>query len=117
MTETDSGLAYTDHVVGTGAQPETGDTVVVHYTGWLQEKGEKGRKFDSSLDRGDPLRFPLGVGRVIRGWDEGLSTMKVGGKRTLVIPPQLGYGASGAGGVIPPHAVLIFDVELVDIEK
>ncbi len=88
----------------------------MHYTGWLYENGTKGAKFDSSLDRGEPFEFPLGAGRVIKGWDEGVAGMKVGGKRTLIIPPQLGYGARGAGGVIPPNATLLFDVELLDVK-
>lgn len=116
-TETASGLKFVDTSTGDGAMPKTGDTVVVHYTGWLSDDGQRGRKFDSSVDRGKPFRFPLGLGRVIKGWDEGVASMKVGGKRTLIIPPQLGYGARGAGRVIPPHAVLIFDVELLDIAK
>ena len=95
---------------------EPGQTCVMHYTGWLYENGAKGKKFDSSVDRGQPFEFPIGAGRVIKGWDEGVATMKVGGKRTLIIPPQLGYGARGAGGVIPPNATLIFDVELLGCE-
>ncbi|MFL9826131.1 FKBP-type peptidyl-prolyl cis-trans isomerase [Rhodoplanes sp. SY1] len=113
---TASGLTITDTTVGTGATPERGQTCVMHYTGWLFENGGKGKKFDSSVDRGQPFSFPLGMGRVIKGWDEGVATMKVGGKRTLVIPPELGYGARGAGGVIPPNATLIFDVELLDVK-
>jgi peptidylprolyl isomerase len=109
---TDSGLKYIDTVEGTGATPQTGQTVVVHYTGTLED----GTKFDSSRDRNQPFKFPIGAGRVIRGWDEGLSTMKVGGQRRLIIPPELGYGSRGAGGVIPPNATLIFDVELLGIE-
>jgi peptidylprolyl isomerase len=116
MTKTPSGLQYEDTKVGTGASPKTGQTCVMHYTGWLWENGEKGKKFDSSVDRGTPFKFQIGRGMVIKGWDEGVSTMKVGGKRTLLIPPQLGYGARGAGGVIPPNATLLFDVELLGIE-
>jgi peptidylprolyl isomerase len=113
---TPSGLKIIDTKVGTGATPKQGQTCVMHYTGWLYENGAKGRKFDSSVDRGQPFEFPLGVHRVIAGWDEGVATMKVGGKRTLIIPPELGYGARGAGGVIPPNATLIFDVELLDVK-
>lgn len=116
MTVTPSGLEYTDTVVGTGASPTTGQTCVMHYTGWLREGGVKGKKFDSSLDRGKPFEFPIGMGRVIKGWDEGVASMKVGGKRTLVIPAELGYGSRGAGGVIPPGATLIFDVELLGLK-
>ncbi len=112
---TETGLKYIDTEAGSGATPEKGQKLSMHYTGWLYEDGKKGAKFDSSVDRGKPFVFPIGVGMVIRGWDEGVSTMKVGGKRTLIIPPQLGYGARGAGGVIPPNATLIFDVELLDI--
>ncbi len=113
---TASGLKIIDTVVGTGATPKTGQTCVMHYTGWLYEDGKKGQKFDSSVDRGKPFQFQIGVGQVIGGWDEGVATMKVGGKRTLIIPPDLGYGARGAGGVIPPNATLIFDVELLGVE-
>ncbi len=113
---TPSGLQMTDTAVGKGAQPKQGQTAVVHYTGWLYTNGQKGQKFDSSVDRGQPFEFPVGAGRVIRGWDEGVASMKVGGKRTLVIPPELGYGARGAGGVIPPNATLIFDVELLGVK-
>ena len=113
---TPSGLKITDSKVGTGASPKTGQTVVVHYTGWLYENGAKGKKFDSSVDRGEPFEFPIGTHRVIPGWDEGVATMKIGGKRTLIIPPELGYGARGAGGVIPRNATLIFDVELIGIK-
>lgn len=116
MTTTSSGLQYEDTVVGTGATPKTGQTCVMHYTGWLYKDGEKGAKFDSSLDRGKPFEFPIGMGRVIKGWDEGVATMKIGGKRTLIIPPELGYGARGAGGVIPPNATLMFDVELLGVK-
>ncbi len=113
---TPSGLKIIDTKVGTGATPRRGQTCVMHYTGWLYENGAKGKKFDSSRDRGQPFEFPLGMRRVIAGWDEGVATMKVGGQRTLVIPPELGYGARGAGGVIPPNATLIFDVELLDVK-
>src|SRR3977135_1299470 len=100
---TSSGLQITDSKIGTGATPRAGQTCVMHYTGWLYQNGAKGQKFDSSLDRGQPFEFPIGQKRVIGGWDEGVATMKVGGKRTLIIPPELGYGARGAGGVIPPN--------------
>ncbi|HEY6837843.1 MAG TPA: FKBP-type peptidyl-prolyl cis-trans isomerase [Geobacteraceae bacterium] len=110
---TPSGLSYQDLVVGTGPAPVPGKAVKVHYTGWLTN----GTKFDSSLDRGTPFEFVIGAGQVIPGWDEGVMTMKVGGKRKLIIPPQLGYGSAGAGGVIPPNATLIFDVELISVEK
>lgn len=113
---TASGLKIEDTKEGTGASPKTGQTCVMHYTGWLYENGQRGRKFDSSVDRNEPFAFSIGVGQVIKGWDEGVSTMKVGGKRTLIIPPEMGYGARGAGGVIPPNATLIFDVELLGIE-
>ena len=113
---TASGLQIIDTVEGTGATPKTGQTCVMHYTGWLYNNGIKGQKFDSSVDRNEPFEFPIGRGRVIKGWDEGVATMKVGGKRTLIIPPALGYGASGAGGVIPPNAVLMFDVELLGVK-
>ena len=113
---TSSGLQIIDTKPGTGAAPRTGQTVSVHYTGWLYVNGAKGQKFDSSVDRNEPFEFPVGAGRVIRGWDEGVGSMKVGGKRTLIIPPQLGYGARGAGGVIPPNATLIFEVELLDVK-
>ncbi|MDF5733119.1 MAG: FKBP-type peptidyl-prolyl cis-trans isomerase [Rhizonema sp. PD38] len=109
---TPSGLKYVEIKEGTGATPKPGQTVVVHYTGTL----ENGTKFDSSRDRNDPLKFKIGVGQVIKGWDEGLSTMKVGGRRNLIIPPELGYGSRGAGGVIPPNATLLFDVELLKIQ-
>lgn len=108
-----SGLKYHDEVVGTGPEPKAGQQVTVQYTGWLDENGKKGRKFDSSRDRNQPFSFAIGAGQVIRGWDEGVMSMKTGGKRTLIIPPELGYGARGAGGVIPPNATLIFDVELL----
>ena len=113
---TASGLQITDGKVGTGATPKPGQTCVMHYTGWLYENGVKGKKFDSSVDRNEPFEFPIGQKKVIAGWDEGVATMKVGGKRTLIIPPQLGYGARGAGGVIPPNATLIFEVELLDVK-
>jgi FKBP-type peptidyl-prolyl cis-trans isomerase len=108
---TSSGLMYSDQVVGTGAEAVAGKTVDVHYTGWLTN----GKKFDSSVDRGQPFSFPLGAGRVIKGWDEGVQGMKVGGKRKLTIPSELGYGSRGAGGVIPPNATLVFDVELLGV--
>ena len=108
---TSSGLQYIDLKVGTGATAQAGQTVTVHYTGWL----ENGKKFDSSVDRGQPFSFPLGAGRVIQGWDEGVQGMKVGGKRKLIIPSNLGYGARGAGGAIPPNATLIFEVELLGV--
>ena len=110
-------LVKTDTGVGKGKEAVAGKTVVVHYTGWLHEasaKDKRGKQFDSSVGRG-PFSFPLGAGRVIKGWDEGVAGMKVGGKRTLVIPPDLGYGAHGAGGVIPPNATLVFDVELISV--
>ncbi len=113
------GSKMTDVKEGTGAEAVAGKTVVVHYTGWLYDESaadHKGKKFDSSRDRGDPFDFPLGGGRVIKGWDQGVAGMKVGGQRTLVIPPEMGYGARGAGGVIPPNATLVFDVELLDVK-
>jgi peptidylprolyl isomerase len=113
---TASGLQITDSKVGAGASPKTGQICVMHYTGWLYQNGAKGQKFDSSVDRGQPFEFPIGTGRVIKGWDEGVADMKVGGKRTLIIPPALGYGARGAGGVIPPNATLLFEVELLAIK-
>ncbi len=109
---TDSGLKYVDVKVGTGEAAQKGDTVEVHYTGWLKD----GKKFDSSKDRGQPFVFPLGAGRVIKGWDEGVQGMKVGGTRKLIIPPELGYGARGAGNVIPPNAELTFEVELLKVQ-
>ncbi len=108
---TASGLQYVDQTVGTGAAPRAGQTAVVHYTGWLAD----GKKFDSSRDHGQPFEFAVGQGNVIKGWDEGVATMKVGGKRKLIIPPDLGYGARGAGGVIPPNATLTFEVELLSV--
>ena len=113
---TASGLQIVDTKPGTGASPRPNQTVVVHYTGWLYVNGAKGKKFDSSVDRNEPFEFPVGAGRVIKGWDEGVGSMKVGGKRTLIIPPELGYGARGAGGVIPPNATLMFDVELLAVK-
>jgi peptidylprolyl isomerase len=113
---TASGLQIIDTKAGTGASPKTGQICVMHYTGWLYENGVKGKKFDSSVDHGSPFEFPIGTHRVIAGWDEGVATMKVGGKRTLIIPPALGYGAQGAGSAIPPNATLIFDVELLGIK-
>ena len=113
---TQSGLQITDSKIGTGATPQPGQTCVMHYTGWLYQNGAKGKKFDSSLDRGQPFEFPLGKHQVIPGWDEGVASMKVGGKRTLIIPPELGYGARGAGGAIPPNATLIFDVEVLEVK-
>jgi peptidylprolyl isomerase len=113
---TASGLQIIDIKEGTGASPKPGQTCVMHYTGWLYENGQKGKKFDSSVDRNEPFDFPIGMGRVIKGWDEGVASMKVGGKRTLIIPPALGYGARGAGGVIPPNATLMFDVELLAVK-
>jgi FKBP-type peptidyl-prolyl cis-trans isomerase len=113
---TASGLQIIDSTVGTGASPKPGQTCVMHYTGWLYENGQKGKKFDSSVDRNEPFEFPIGQHRVIAGWDEGVATMKVGGKRTLIIPPALGYGARGAGGAIPPNATLMFDVELLAVK-
>lgn len=109
---TDSGLKFDDLVVGDGAVAQSGQQVSVHYTGWLTD----GSKFDSSLDRNEPFQFALGRGMVIRGWDEGVTGMQVGGKRKLTIPPQLGYGERGAGGVIPPNATLVFEVELLEIK-
>ena len=116
MNTTPSGLQYIDHVVGEGAAAAAGQHVTVHYTGWLYQDGVQGAKFDSSRDRNDPFDFPLGAGMVIKGWDEGVQGMHIGGQRTLIIPPGLGYGARGAGGVIPPNATLKFDVELLGLE-
>ena len=116
MITTASGLQYEDTVTGSGATASVGQHVRVHYTGWLHDptaENGRGRKFDSSKDRGDPFAFPLGAGHVIGGWDEGVQGMQVGGTRVLIIPPQLGYGARGAGGVIPPNATLVFEVELL----
>jgi FKBP-type peptidyl-prolyl cis-trans isomerase len=113
---TASGLQIIDIKEGTGALPKTGQTCVMHYTGWLYENGQKGKKFDSSVDRNEPFEFKIGQRQVIGGWDEGVASMKVGGKRTLIIPPALGYGARGAGGVIPPNATLMFDVELLAVK-
>jgi peptidylprolyl isomerase len=115
MKKTDSGLEYRDIKVGAGPSPKSGQTCVVHYTGWLWQ-GAKGKKFDSSVDKGDPLPFAVGKKQVIAGWDEGVSTMKVGGKRELLIPPDLGYGARGYPNVIPPNATLLFEVELLDVK-
>jgi FKBP-type peptidyl-prolyl cis-trans isomerase FkpA len=112
---TPSGLQYEDVVVGDGPEAKAGAHVSVHYTGWLYENGQAGRKFDSSKDRGQPFQFPLGAGHVIRGWDEGVQGMKVGGTRNLIIPAGLGYGARGAGGVIPGGATLLFEVELLGV--
>jgi peptidylprolyl isomerase len=113
---TASGLQIIDTKVGTGASPKPGQICVMHYTGWLYENGQKGKKFDSSVDRNKPFEFPIGQHKVIAGWDEGISTMNVGGKRTLIIPPELGYGARGFPGAIPPNATLIFDVELLAVK-
>lgn len=111
-----SDLKVEDQKVGDGAVAKAGDTVSVHYTGWLSDAGKPGKKFDSSVDRGSPFEFPLGAGMVIKGWDQGVAGMKVGGKRRLIIPSELGYGSRGAGGAIPPNAELIFDVELLAIK-
>ena len=116
MTTTPTGLQYDDTREGAGAIAAAGKTCVMHYTGWLWVDGAKGTKFDSSLDRGRPFTFGLGNGQVIKGWDEGVASMKIGGTRSLLIPPELGYGASGAGGVIPPHATLLFEVELLGVQ-
>ena len=112
---TASGLQYEDVTLGSGAEAKSGSHALVHYTGWLYDGGKAGNKFDSSKDRGQPFSFPLGAGHVIQGWDEGVVGMKIGGTRMLVIPPGLGYGARGAGGVIPPNATLLFEVELLGI--
>ena len=117
VTEMPDGLKYTDTKTGDGAAAKAGNKVSVHYTGWLSDNGAKGKKFDSSVDRGQPFQFTLGAHQVIAGWDEGVAGMKVGGKRTLIIPPELGYGARGAGGgAIPPNATLIFDVDLLQVQ-
>ena len=119
MATTDSGLTITTTQTGSGAEAATGNSVSVHYTGWLYEPesaGGRGSKFDSSVDRGEPFGFPLGAGRVIRGWDEGVAGMLIGEKRELIIPPHLAYGSRGAGGVIPPNATLLFEVELLAVE-
>jgi peptidylprolyl isomerase len=116
VVTTPSGLRYQDLQPGEGVEAKAGRTVSVHYTGWLDAAGEKGAKFDSSRDRGQPFRFPLGAGRVIRGWDEGVAGMKVGGQRVLMIPARLGYGSRGAGRAIPPDADLIFEVELLGVQ-
>jgi peptidylprolyl isomerase len=116
MKTTPSGLQYEDTKEGAGASPKTGQTCVMHYTGWLWENSAKGKKFDSSVDRGQPFEFQIGRGMVIKGWDEGVATMKIGGRRTLLIPPSLGYGARGAGGAIPPNATLLFEVELLGVK-
>jgi len=115
MNATHSGLQYENTVVGSGDLAQAGQRVSVHYTGWLYQNGEQGSQFDSSKDRGQPFVFPLGAGHVIKGWDEGVQGMAVGGTRRLVIPPELGYGARGAGGVIPPNATLLFEVELLAV--
>ena len=115
MTTTPSGLQYEDTEVGSGAEAKPGQHVHVHYTGWLFNNGQQGAKFDSSRDRNDPFAFSLGAGMVIKGWDEGVAGMKIGDKRRLIIPSDLGYGSRGAGGVIPPDATLIFEVELLGI--
>jgi FKBP-type peptidyl-prolyl cis-trans isomerase len=116
VIEMPDGLKYTDTKTGDGATAAAGNKVSVHYTGWLFNNGAKGTKFDSSVDRGQPFQFTLGAHQVIRGWDEGVAGMKVGGKRTLIIPPELGYGARGSGGVIPANATLMFDVELLGVQ-
>ena len=115
MITTASGLQYNDITPGTGPTAASGQFVTVHYTGWLYKDGVKGEKFDSSKDRSDPFQFGLGGGQVIKGWDEGVQGMQVGGTRVLIIPPELGYGARGAGGVIPPNATLMFEVELLGV--
>ena len=115
MNTTPSGLQFEDTEVGKGQVAVPGERVTVHYTGWLYENGAKGAKFDASRDRGETFAFPLGAGHVIAGWDEGVAGMRVGGTRVLIVPPQLGYGARGAGGVIPPNATLMFEVELLGV--
>ena len=115
MNTTASGLQFEDTDAGTGAEAQRGNRVSVHYTGWLYTDGVAGTKFDSSKDRGEPFQFSLGGGQVIRGWDEGVAGMKIGGTRRLVIPPDLGYGTRGAGGVIPPNATLLFEVDLLGV--
>lgn len=115
LTTAPSGLQFEDRVVGDGAEAQAGQRVAVHYTGWLYSNGSRGKKFDSSKDRGQPFRFRLGGGEVIQGWDEGVQGMKVGGTRLLVLPPELGYGEHGAGGVIPPNATLLFEVDLLSV--
>ena len=114
-TTNQGGLQIEDIEVGTGAEAKAGSNVLVHYTGWLYQDGQKGAKFDSSKDRNQPFSFPLGAGHVIKGWDQGVAGMKVGGKRVLIIAPDLGYGARGAGGVIPPNATLMFEVDLLGV--
>jgi peptidylprolyl isomerase len=116
MASTPSGLQYADTLPGKGRSPRRGQTVVVHYTGWLYVDGNKGKKFDSSVDKGKPFEFRVGQGQVIKGWDEGVITMKIGGRRTLLIPPELGYGENGSPPDIPPNATLVFDVELIAVK-
>ena len=114
--KTSTGLEYRDVKVGTGEKPKSGQTAVVHYTGWLWQNRAKGTKFDSSKDHGEAFSFKVGAGEVIPGWDEGVATMKIGGKRELLVPPALGYGRRGAGGVIPPNATLLFEIELQGVK-
>ena len=116
MTKTASGLEYQTITEGAGENPKAGQTCVVHYTGWLWENGKKGKKFDSSVDRGQPFEFSVGRGKVIKGWDEGVLLMKIGSKHELLIPPELGYGSRGAGNAIPPGATLLFEVELLKVK-
>ena len=117
MTQTPTGLSIEDTTAGSGPSPARGQTCSMHYTGWLYVKGAKGKKFDSSVDRGEPFEFRIGMGQVIKGWDEGVATMKVGGKRTLLIPPGLGYGSQNVGGgLIPPNSTLLFEVELLGLK-